>query len=281
MPRVLAYVVAAAFVLLTVAAPSGVRAAEDRGPVPAAAPVPTTEPAADPAYVDGIDVSWHQGAIDWRRVAAAGKRFAFVRASAGTLTADTNYAANVAGARAAGLVVGSYHYANPDLKPDDAAHEAAWFLHNATVPSGDLVPVLDLEISNGLDPDSLTRWARTWLTQVTAATGVRPIIYTMPNFWSSYMGDTSWFADNGYQVLWIAHWTARDQPLVPSSSWSGNGWAFWQYSSTGSVPGIDGAVDLDRFNGSALPSSLLVPVPPSPADAGVVPQSEVARARSQ
>ena len=49
------------------------------------------------------------------------------------------------------------------------------------------------------------------------------------------------------------------QPAVPAGGWGGNGWTFWQHSSTGTVPGISGAVDLDRFNGSSLPASLFVP----------------------
>ena len=97
-------------------------------------------------------MSYHQGPINWPQVAAAGKRFAFVRATAGTLTADTTYWANSSGARAAGLDVGSYHFANPDLAFNDAGNEAAWFLRNAAIASGDLVPVLDLEVGNGLDP---------------------------------------------------------------------------------------------------------------------------------
>ncbi|MFL5755490.1 MAG: glycoside hydrolase family 25 protein [Chloroflexota bacterium] len=203
-------------------------------------------------------MSYHQGTIDWQQVASAGKRFAFVRATAGTLTADTAYAANRSGARAAGLAVGSYHYANPDTATNDASNEASWFLRNATIVSGDLLPVLDLEVSNGLDAASLTTWAQTWLTQVSAATGVRPIIYTTPSFWASSMADTDWFARNGYTVLWIANWTTASRPAVPAGNWGGNGWRFWQHSSAGSVPGITTAVDLDRFNGTALPPSLFV-----------------------
>ena len=210
-------------------------------------------------YVEGIDVSYHQGSIDWARVAKAGKRFAFVRATAGTLTADTAYWTNRSGARAAGLAVGSYHFANPDTAFNDAGNEASWFLRNSAVESGDLIPVLDFETANGLDPASLTAWAQTWLTQVTTATGVRPIIYTNPRFWSTHMADTDWFARNGYAVLWIAHWTRASEPTVPAAAWGGNGWSFWQHSSTGSVPGINGPVDLDRFNGSSLPASLYVP----------------------
>ena len=204
-------------------------------------------------------MSYHQGTIDWQQVAAAGKRFAFVRATAGTLTADSAYGANSSGARAAGVTVGSYHYANPDSALNDAGNEASWFLQNATFASGDLLPVLDFEASNGLDAGSLTAWAQTWLSQVSAATGVRPIIYTNPNFWSTSMADTDWFARNGYSVLWIAHWTTASDPLVPAGSWGGNGWTFWQHSSSGSVPGISGPVDLDRYHGTSLPSSLFVP----------------------
>ena len=59
-------------------------------------------------------------------------------------------------------------------------------------------------------PGIADAWAQTWLSQVTAATGVRPIIYTTPKFWSTSMADTDWFARNGYSVLWIAHWTTRE-----------------------------------------------------------------------
>jgi lysozyme len=274
MQRALPILVALSVAALVLGSPTGVEAKPRPGttptptvqptppptpPLPSPTPTPTPSPTVNPGYVDGIDVSYHQGWIDWWQVAAAGKRFAFVRATAGTLTADTAYAANRSGARAAGLAVGSYHFANPDTAPNDAMNEANWFLWNAPITSGDLVPVLDFEVANGLDPVSLTAWAQTWLTQVSAATGVRPIIYTTPHFWSSSMADTDWFARNGYSVLWIANWTSASQPAVPAGGWGGSGWAFWQHSSTGTVPGIGGAVDLDRFNGWSLPASLFVP----------------------
>ncbi len=257
MPRAVASLAALLMVVVVLAAPSVADARQKPHPTPT--PSPTPGPTQTPTYLDGIDVSYHQGTINWQQVAAAGKRFAFVRASAGTLTADTAYATNRSGAKGAGLVVGSYHAANPDSAPNDGANEAAWFLRNATIASGDLLPVLDLEVSNGLDAASLTTWTKTWLADVTSATGVHPIIYTTPNFWSTSMANTDWFARNGYPVLWIAHWTTASQPSVPAGNWAGNGWTFWQHSSTGSVSGIGAAVDLDRFNGAALPPSLLVP----------------------
>jgi len=162
------------------------------------------------------------------------------------------------GARDAGLAVGSYHFANPDSATNDALNEARWFVQQATIESGDVVPVLDFEVSNGLSAAALTTWAQTWLAEVESATGVRPLIYTNPNFWSTSMANSDWFARNGYR-LWVAHWTSAAQPGVPAGGWAGNGWTFWQHSSTGTVPGVSGAVDLDRFNGSALPASVLVP----------------------
>jgi GH25 family lysozyme M1 (1,4-beta-N-acetylmuramidase) len=235
-------------------------------PTPVPAPGPTPDPTSTPSLspwgvaglVDGIDVSDHQGAIDWLAVAGAGKRFAYVRASAGTLTADTAYAVNRSAGLAAGLAIGSYHFGNPDAAPNDASSEAGWFLQHATIAPGDLVPVLDLEVSNGLDQASLTAWAQAWLTQVTMATGVQPVIYTNASFWSSSMADTDWFAANGYR-LWVASWTTAAEPTVPAANWGGQGWTFWQHASTGVVPGISGEVDLDRFTVPALPTSLLVP----------------------
>jgi len=240
--------------VLAVIAALGLAVAALANPAPADA---KPKPKPNPAFVNGIDISYHQGPIEWARVAGAGKAFAFVRASAGTLTADTAYATNRTGARSAGLAVGSYHFGNPDSAPNDAHNEARWFLQNATIGSGDLVPVLDLEVSNGLGPEALTTWAQTWLVEVEAATGVRPVIYTTPNFWSGSMANTDWFARNGYRI-WVAHWTTASQPTVPAANWAGVGWTFWQHSSTGSVSGINGPVDLDRFNGSALPDSLFV-----------------------
>ena len=224
-------------------------------------PIPTASSAPTPTsgWLEGIDVSHHQGSIDWTRVAGSGVRFVFARASAGTLTEDGTYGANRVGARNAGLAVGAYHFANPDAATNDALNEANWFIQLASPASGDLRPVLDIEVSNGLSQSALTSWVQIWLARVFEARGVRPIIYTSPNFWRTYLGDTTWFAANGYTILWTAHWTTASSPSVPASNWGGQGWTFWQYSSSGTVPGIAGPADLDRYNGTALPASLFIP----------------------
>ena len=225
MPRVLAVIAALGLAVAVLANPGAVEAKPKPKPTPTptATPLPTPSPTPTPAYLAGIDVSYHQGAIDWGRVAGAGKAFAFVRATAGTLTADVAYETNLAGARAAGIAVGSYHFGNPDSAANDALNEARWFVQNASFDSGDLVPVLDLEVSNGLGAAALSTWARTWLTEVESATGVRPLIYTTPTFWSNSLANSDWFARNGYHV-WVAHWTAASQPTVPAGNWADHGW---------------------------------------------------------
>ena len=77
------------------------------------------------------------------------------------------------------------------------------------------------------------------------------MIYTSPSFWKKYMGDSRALADAGYRTLWIAHWGVT-APTIPASNWGGRGWTFWQYSNCGTVPGIAGCVDLDRYHGSDL-----------------------------
>jgi lysozyme len=211
--------------------------------------------AADP--VEGIDVSRWQCdedpnacPIDWNQVAAAGKVFVYIKASQDVDHVDPWYVWHRAGARAAGLMVGAYHFADPDPNPALAVAngraQADHFLATADIASGDLPPVLDLERANGLTPVQLEAWARAFLERIHERTGVRGAIYVSPNFWKNWVGDSTWFAANGYRVLWVAHWTTSPSPTVPASDWAGFGWTFWQYTSDGSVPGIVGRVDLNR-----------------------------------
>ncbi len=211
--------------------------------------------AAPSGPIEGIDVSQWQGRIDFGRVAASGRRFVIIRATAGRLTTDSRYSRNRAAAVAAGLAVGAYHFAHPDTQIGsaklDAMLEADHFLQVANYRHGMLAPVLDLETGGRLGTAHLQGWVKTWLTRVYAKLHVRAVIYMTEAFWNSYMGDTRWFADNGYQVLWIAHWGTAD-PAVPAASWAGHSWTMWQYADCGKVPGISHCVDLDRFRGPDL-----------------------------
>ena len=194
-------------------------------------------------YREGIDISHWQGTIDWRQVAAAGKSFAIAKATEGVGYRDDTYARNKAGAMSNGLKFGAYHFARPE---NDPVREADWFVDNAAYEQGMLIPTLDLERTGGRGPTGLTNWTKSWLRRVEERLGVKPMIYMSPYFWRTNLNDTRWFADNGYDVLWVAHWhVATPQP--PAENWGGKGWTFWQYTSDGRVPGISGRVDLNRY----------------------------------
>jgi lysozyme len=196
----------------------------------------------------GIDVSHWQGYIYWSAVRDAGVKFAIVKATDGRSFTDSRYARNSERADALGIRMTAYHFARPDGTYRDAVREADHFVATARLEGRHLLPVLDLEVTGGLSRDRLATWARKWLQRVEARLGVKPMIYTSPSFWKDRMGNTTWFAANGYRVLWIAHWFV-DQPRVPASNWNGHGWKLWQVSNCGHIPGIDGCVDVDLYNG--------------------------------
>lgn len=202
----------------------------------------------------GIDVSNWNGAINWTKVAHAGYRFAFAKATEGTSYNDHTYTTNRNGSEAAGLVFGAYHFARPTGKNLAAAtasaiNQADHFLAVAKPQPGELPPVLDLEASGSLAKSRLLAWTLAWTGQISARTGVDPFVYTSPLFWKGHLGDSKAAAAAG-TGLWIAHWTAKSAPLVPAQNWNGDGWKFWQWTDCVAVPGIKRCSDGDRMNGA-------------------------------
>jgi GH25 family lysozyme M1 (1,4-beta-N-acetylmuramidase) len=195
------------------------------------------------AYKEGIDVSHWQGTINWASVKASGRSFVIAKATEGISFKDSSYDTNKAGAMGQGMMVGAYHFAQP---ANDPVREADWFVDNARYQHGMLIPTLDLERTGGLTTTALTAWVKAWLTRVDQRLGVKAMIYVSPSFWRTAMVDTRWFADNGYAILWVAHWGVAS-PSIPASNWGGRSWTFWQYTSDGAVPGIAGRVDLNRY----------------------------------
>jgi len=200
--------------------------------------------------MDGIDLSHWQGSPDWDAAFADGVRFLVAKATEGQTFVDDEYARNRTEADRLGLPFTAYHFGRPDTTANDAVLEADHFLANSALLGRHLVPVLDLENDGGLNPRKLRTWAKAWLARVHQRLGVKAIIYTSPSFWLDKVGNSRWFADNGYR-LWIAHYGA-DQPTVPAQNWGGRGWTLWQHSRQGSVDGIDGKVDLDRYAGPSI-----------------------------
>lgn len=210
---------------------------DDEGVVEGQSPVVVC---ADGDTVEGIDVSYYQGQVDWSEVAASGRRFAIARINHGTFM-DPEFEANWTGIREAGLVRGAYQYFEPG---DDVAYQAEVAIdHVGVLGPGDLPVTLDVETTGGVGPEAVASAVGEWLDLVEAGTGKRPMIYTGKYFWNDNVQSDA-FTDS---MLWIAAYG----PPCPDTPNAWDDWAFWQYSSTGSVPGIDGDVDLNVFKGSA------------------------------
>lgn len=237
--------------------------------VAALLPVLGATPAAAQDYLLGIDVARYQGTIDWNQVAESGQGYVFQKATEGVTITDPTYTRNRSGAAAVSIPFGAYHFAfaqggTIEAARADAVAEANYFMSVADPAPGDLVPVLDLEKNpEGMPPRRLIEWTQAWLDTVEAALGgVKPLVYSNPNFWEIQLNNTERFALQGFP-LWIAHYTSAASPRVPAENWAGQGWSFWQYTSCATVPGISGCVDQNRFPGTDL-SAYTIPGAPEP-----------------
>ena len=209
----------------------------------------------------GVDVSRFQGGIDWPSVSASGIGFAIVQASRGSgadctvkpgqCGPDPYFAANRLAAEAAGIRVGAYHRAfasgatAADARVDALAEANIFIAEVGSLQHGELIPVLDAESPfTGMTSASLRTWIRVFVKRVTKKLGRKPMIYTNASSWSA-TGNTAEFAKAKYP-LWVAEWGVS-RPTVPANNWGHRGYWVWQYTSSGSVPGISGRVDMDRL----------------------------------
>ena len=186
----------------------------------------------------GIDVSYYQGQIHWRRVQNAGIRFAFIRVSDGLTNRDSMFEKNWSGAKQAKIRRGAYQYFRPE---ESAIAQADLVIAALARDPGELPPVIDVEATGGKSPKQIERQIRLWVERIRTKLHVEPIVYTSPAFWRDAVGS----ADLSRQPLWLAHYTA-ECPRIPAP-WTA--WTFWQHSETGRVPGISGPVDLNVMAG--------------------------------
>ena len=199
----------------------------------------------------GIDVSHHQGRIAWDAVRQMSEKrirlgFAFIKATEGVRLKDVRFERNWRHARLNGIRRGAYHYFLPDK---NARLQAAHFIQQVKLGSGDLPPVLDVEETRGIPVATVRKRVREWLTIVNRHYGVKPIIYASPSFYHKVLGDE--FNDH---KLWVAHYIRRNEPRI------GRDWVFWQFSESARVNGIRAKVDFNVFRGDSTDfRKLLIP----------------------
>ena len=190
--------------------------------------------------VHGIDISHYQGRIDWAELyknkdSDFPLKFIFMKATEGSDLPDETFAQNFDSAKTYGFIRGAYHFFVPT---SDARSQADFYIRNVQLKEGDLPPVLDVE-TKVKDKSALQRSVKAWLDAVEAHYGVKPILYTSYKYKESYLDNPIFDA----YPYWIAHY------YVDSVKYRGH-WEFWQHTDIGEVPGIEGDVDLNVFNGS-------------------------------
>lgn len=182
----------------------------------------------------GLDISHHQGSIDWKTLATKKPDFIYFKATEGSTHGDDNYENNRTQARKYGIVSGAYHFfsfTSPGIR------QALHFIHTAKLKKGDLPPVLDVEwIKPMPSVSAVVREVTTFLTTVEKETGVRPVIYTDCMLYNQYLKDRL----PGHYKLWIASYQSKpDCECI-----------FWQKSNNYKISGVDGYVDYNVFMGS-------------------------------
>jgi len=214
-------------------------------------------------FVKGIDVSVFDPVINWAKVRAQGYYFAYIRSSYGisgnqAIVKDSMFDSHWAGAKAAGMLRGPYHYLKAS---QDGTKQAVEFLKTVTLEKGDLPPALDIEEAYNQDASNrqFVANAQAFLEKVKAELGITPMVYSRASILTEKMivnGKPPAWASNF--AMWIAHWTyAYGDNIKPIEA---AGWApytFWQYS--GEKENLDGItdtlgrpvyVDFDVFKGS-------------------------------
>jgi lysozyme len=196
--------------------------------------------------LSGIDVSKWQATVNWESVQQAGIEFAFARATYGTSEVDSYFSDNWQAMKNAGVIRGAYHFF---LVADDPTQQAEFFIKTVgSLGPNDLPPVIDVESTSGTS-SNLAADVQTWLNVVEQGLGRTPIIYTAPSYWNENI--TGGFGD---YPLWVAEYGVSSPK--PVNGWSN--YTFWQYSSSGTVAGVNGAVDQDYFNGTSQDLTALI-----------------------
>lgn len=190
--------------------------------------------------IQGIDISHHQGRIDWQALKQEGKvQFVFMKATEGGDFKDTKFQYNWVAAKKVGIRRGAYHFYS---FCKSGAEQAANFIASVPVDKQALPPVVDLEFLGSCKKrppiQEAIKEIQTFLDLLEQQYGKRPILYTTYAFYAIYLEGELTNYD-----LWIRD--TQKEPLLENRAWT-----FWQFSNRGARKGIQGNVDLNVFYGS-------------------------------
>ena len=221
----------------------------------------------------GIDVSYHNGNLDWSVIKNAGVEFAILRAAyrgygdEGTLLKDSKFAEYIRGAQAYGIPVGAYIYSQA-ITTKEAVQEANYILNIVKNYSLDLPIVFDYEFSPSSKGRTNLAWAegelnKTKMTNITLAfcntiksAGYDVMVYANKTFLTKNI-DHEVIENAGYDV-WLAHYVNQNENNYQGTNYTGD-FKIWQYTSTGRIPGIaDKVFDCNFMYGGDISSSVRI-----------------------
>lgn len=182
---------------------------------------------------EGIDLSHHNGPVDWARLGTEPLDFVYLKASEGTGHIDPRFQENWLAATRLGWKVGAYHFY---LLCHAGAPQAENFIRQVEVRPGTLPPAVDLEHAHNCEArngrGAALAQIRVFLAALEGEYAAVPVIYTTPAF------HAEWLAGEGFDAhpIWIR--SLEGPPALPH--------AIWQYSMKGKLAGIEGPVDRNR-----------------------------------
>lgn len=214
----------------------------------------------------GIDVSRHQGTVNWATAKANGARFAYIKATQSwpsSLYKDPKFSENYTNSRNAGLIRGAYHFALP--AHSSGATQAKEFVANGGGWSNDgytMPPLLDIEwnpysksqypdgkgdMCYGMSPSQMVTWIKDFGNTVKAKTGRLPMIYTAQSWWDECTGDSTAFKSWPLHVSIFPTADVAKNPRELPEGWTT--FNVWQYSSNSNMLGSTKNVDANVWNG--------------------------------
>ena len=203
------------------------------GPAQRGPDKPLDAPGLLPPGAEGIDLSHHNGPVDWARLGTEPFQFVYLKATEGSDHVDQQFQHNWRAATRLGWQVGAYHFF---LLCREGAAQADNFIRQVEARSGTLPPAVDLEQAHNCKPRdgraaTLTE-LRSFLDALETEYGAAPVIYTTPTFYAD------WIAGEGFEryPLWIRSLDGSPQ----------GDYAIWQYSMKGKAAGVQDPVDLNR-----------------------------------
>jgi len=185
----------------------------------------------------GLDVSHHQGEIDWSNVDSKTYKFVYLKATEGLDFKDKRFKDNYSFAKKSGFKVGAYHFWSFCKDPIKQVEN---IIDSVPKSSGDLVPALDMETiqkcgyaNKNIEEQTIKNHLKIAIKELTRSFGKEPVIYTTMDFIGQHKSVL-----NSSATYWV-------RSLVGPPFISSKAWELWQFHNSGDVLGIEGPVDLN------------------------------------